>query len=232
MSVNTLQVTTTSRGLDDLVARLEQGGILASWEVSGECLAAALEQLEVDDRFDGALTDAMVDTLVMAEDAMTEGQSVAGALNRLVSLYNRARREGGLERVWRGRVADLTQDDLETELWLDLHEVLDLVADGDQDTAESWLEETSHRFQSAWARYESETVFFEDEITSETVLCHRFLKEGAGLWLEALLKLQSGQVDAEEVLRTAEQGQRLLVMVQVIEDELNSLDEKYFVNFN
>ena len=222
MLLEPVQVKTTARGLDDLIAQIEGGGVRKYWEVSRECLAAALEQLEFDDRFDGTLTDEMVDTLVLAEEVMADGQSAAGALNRLLALYNRARRSDDLERMWRGRVSDLTQEQLETELWLDLQELADLFGDGDLDTVEGWLEETAARFQSVWERYESDTVIFDEEITSETVLCHHFLKEGAGLWLEALLKLQSGQADLEDVIRTAEQGQRLLVTVQVMESELNS----------
>ena len=54
--------------------------------------------------------------------------------------------------------------------------------------------------------------------------CHRFLQEGTELWLEAIAEFRSGisgeGLCREKVLALAEEGQRYLVVVQLLEDEL------------
>ena len=83
-----------------------------------------------------------------------------------------------------------------------------------------------------WRGYELSVAVFEDEITTETVLCHRFLKQGLACWIRALEILKAGNFDPDKVLENAMEGQRLLVMVQIVEDEIAAAASKVFVHWN
>lgn len=135
-----------------------------------------------------------------------------------------------LETTYRERAAALLDEELDTELWVDLHDAVDLAMAGDFDSALDWLEETQARFQSVWNSYETNTCVYEDEITAESVIGHSLLKEGVGHWLAALELL--GEGDLEEVLVRAEFGQRLLVLVQILEEEAAAAEERFFLNWN
>ncbi len=135
-----------------------------------------------------------------------------------------------LESTYRERAGALLDEELDTELWVDLHDAVDFANQGDFDSALDWLEETQARFQAVWNSYETNTRVYEDEITAESVVGHSLLKEGVGHWLAALELL--GEGDLDEVLVRAEAGQRLLVFVQILEEEAAAAQERFFLNWN
>lgn len=117
-----------------------------------------------------------------------------------------------LEDRWRRTAANLTAGDLESGTWRDLHRALHAESVGRRDLVLRWLDQTEATILAAWEGYDSTTVLAE-EVTAESALGHHLLREGAEYWLDALAILREtlGQVDREEVLKQAEEGQRLLM---------------------
>ena len=219
-----------SNGLDTLVGQLENGGLFSlggSWQAWFD---GALSQLESDDSIDAALTDEMAECLDEALEAITLGSTCQPALNRLVSLYHRNQASLPLEAKWRRRAANLGAVQLESTTWEDLHVALDAAQSGRLAPVATWLEAVEQTFLSSWESYEQGDVL-EDEITTESVLCHRFLMEGTELWLEALAIFRDslgGPIDRAAVLQAAEAGQRLLILVQLLDQEAEEAMERFF----
>lgn len=224
----------SSTGLDSLVAALQNDGfaaLKASWQVWFE---QAAEQLECDDSFDPQLTDQMVDCLVEAEDALLSGGDANLALKRLVALYHSQAKLDSLEELWLFKASQLGTAQLETETWNDLHKALEAAQSGRTSLVERWLDCVEEEFLAAWEGYEATDVL-EEEITTESVLCHRFLLEGVEGWLEALTIFRETlgpELDRSAILRTAEQAQRLLILVQLLETEAEEALQRYFVHYN
>lgn len=213
-------VSTSGRGLDALVSQLEKGGVFSlglGWR--GWFENAAL-QLETDDTIDARLTDELAETLAEAEEAMVAGLNSQGALNRLVSLYYRNLESKPLEQRYREKAAGLGAVQLETRSWSDLHKALDAAEAGRLGLVTKWIDKVEETFLAAWDGYEGSDIL-EQEVTAESVLGHRLLREGVEGWLEALATFRDslGSVDRAAVLAQAEVGQRLLMVVQIVEQE-------------
>lgn len=216
----TLIENRTNAGLEALVRQLEEGGagsLGSGWQAWFE---AAAEQLETDDSIDARLTDEFAETLAEAEAALLGGWNSGPALNRLVSLYYRNLHSKPLEQRWRARAEGLGMVQLETRSWLDLHKALDAAVAGRLGLVRKWIDNVEATFLAAWESYEGSDIL-EAEVTIESVLGHRLLREGVEGWLEALAIFRDslGQVDRAAILAKAEIGQRLLIVVQVIEQE-------------
>ena len=213
----------SSTGLCDLVnlwTGSAQSNLESRWR---DRFSAAAEQLEIDDLIDSRLTDMMADCLAEAEEALDSGYDFRPALNRLCSLYHRNLESVPLETVWRRKAAHLGAVQLNSSSWGGLHAALDGAIRGELVKVAGWLEQMEEYFLNCWDNYENSDIL-ESEITTESVLCHRFLQEGIELWLEALAEfrdgLQTQSLCRTKVLALAEEGQRYLVVVQLLEDEL------------
>ena len=210
----------TTRGLDALVRQLELGGVASlgfSWQSWFEGAAA---QLESDDTIDVRLTDELAESLAEAEEALTTGYDCAPALRRLVRLYYRNQQGKPLETLWREKAANLGLVQLETSTWEDLHKALDAATAGRLDLVARWIDKVEETFLAVWESYQQSDIL-EQEVTAESVLGHRLLREGIEGWLAALAQFRATltAVDRAAVLAQAEVGQRLLMVVQVIEQE-------------
>ncbi len=225
-----LTLITTQNGLDNLVAQLEKGGLFSltgSWQAWFD---AASAQLEVDDSIDSRLTDEMADCLGEAEEAITQGYTSQPALNRLVSLYHRNQESLPLELKWRRRAAGLGLAQLESNTWEDLHAALDAAQAGRTSSVARWLDLVEQHFLNSWESYEDGDVL-EEEVTTESVLCHRFLMEGTELWLDALSTFREslgGAIDRASILELAEAGQRNLILVQILDQEAEEAMDRFF----
>ncbi len=125
------------------------------------------------------------------------------------------------EEEWLTRARNLGSALLESPVWNDLHEAVDALEQGHWQAVEQWVDVVEKRFFSTWEAYESGDIL-DEEISTESVLCHRFLMDGTELWLDALSDLREGiggQIDRGKILGRAEAGQRLLVLVQLLNDE-------------
>lgn len=219
-----------SNGLDNLVGQLEKGGLFSlsgSWQAWFD---GAVAQLESDDSIDAGLTDQMAECLEEAQEAIAGGFTCQPALNRLVSLYHRNQAALPLEAKWRRRAANLGAVQLESSTWNDLHMALDAAQSGRLAPVSAWLDAVEQSFLSSWESYEQGDVL-ESEITTESVLCHRFLMEGTELWLEALSTFRDSlgsPIDRAAVLQAAEAGQRLLILVQLLDQEAEEAMDRFF----
>lgn len=204
--------------LGQLIGQLEQR------EINGLCwptwLQSATEQLETDDSIDARLTDELAETLAEADDALASGRNATGPLNRIVSAYRRAEQARPLEQRYREKAAGLGIVQLESRTWDDLNKALDAADAGRLKLVGRWIDSVEESFLAAWESYEHSDILA-DEITAESVLGHRLLREGIEGWLEALAELRDtlGQHDRRTILAQAEQGQRLLMVVQIVEQE-------------
>lgn len=140
-----------------------------------------------------------------------------------------------LEEQWLERADNLTCSDIDTELFSDLRLALEAARGGRIALVVRWLDQTEARFISIWEEYESGDVL-EEEVTAESVLGHRFLLEGVEGWLDALgtfrEELETGAVNAEDILECAEYAQRRLVLLQLLEKEAEEALQRYFVCYN
>ncbi len=225
-----LTLVNNQNGLDNLVGQLEKGGLFSltgSWKAWFD---AAVAQLETDDSIDSRLTDEMADCLGEAEEAITQGYNCQPALNRLVSLYHRNQDSLPLELKWRRRAAGLGAVQLDSATWEDLHLALDAAQAGRIAPVPKWLDAVEQNFLTSWESYEEGDVL-EEEITTESVLCHRLLMEGTELWLDAIATFRDslgGSIDRDSVLELAEAGQRLLILVQILDQEAEEATDRFF----
>ncbi len=118
------------------------------------------------------------------------------------------------EKIWRDEAERLPPSALRTELYEELRSMLALREVGDLETPEAWISEMEDLFESEYARSEAEAE--ETGSADEPViLAELFLSEGVEGWFEAFHLFREGAPDAE-VLEAAEEGQRLLVLVQLM----------------
>lgn len=134
-----------------------------------------------------------------------------------------------LETVWREKAQNLGLAQLETSTWEDLHKALDAAASGRRALVSKWIDTVEDTFLKTWESYEKSDVL-EHEVTAESVLGHRFLQEGIEGWLEALAafreSLETG-LNRSEILAAAETAQRLLIVVQMVEQESQSVVDHF-----
>lgn len=220
MSHTLTPTVATSRGLDALIGQLESGGVSLLGRSWSAWFQSAAEQLECDDTIDPRLTDELAESLAEAEELIRSGRNSAPALNHLLSLYRQAQEGKPLEQRWREKAAGLGLVQLETRTWEDLHKALDAAEAGRLSLVGRWIDTVEETFLATWDEYEQSDVL-EEEITAESVLGHRLLREGVEAWLEALALFRAnlGHPDRTGILALAEEGQRLLVVVQVVQLE-------------
>lgn len=206
-------------GLTTLVQEIASGNratVVASWTLWYE---QALDQLESDDAFDAHTTDLLAESLENIDAALAGEQSVELAFGNLLSLYRT--RQQSVESRWRQKAAGLGRVQLETELWSDLNRALEAASLGKKDLVAHWLETTRSTFEDAWQNYRNADILL-FEVTEESQAGHRLLGEGIAHWCDALELFRTGlasSIDRGTVLAKAEAGQRLLVGLQVIEQE-------------
>jgi len=88
-----------------------------------------------------------------------------------------------------------------------------------------YLDPKRQLLEEAWARYER-TPVLSSEITAETIVGHRLLQESIELWMQALDLVEQATETGQpfsEALALAEQGNRLLVAVERLNDRTQSL---------
>ena len=207
-----------ANGLEALVQRLQVGGmasITASWQSWFE---RAAWQLENDDSLDVRLSDAIAEKLAEASEALERGYDGSSSLHGLVSLYQQGQ---SVESRWSRRAQGLTWDQLQTVTFKDLQKALDAAEKKSFKLVRAWLDRVEQRLFSTWESYET-SVVLPDEVTTESVLGHRYLSQGIEGWLEALAELretlESG-VDRVSVLGRAEAAQRFLLTMQIEQDQ-------------
>lgn len=178
----------------------------------------------MDDSIEPHLADSLADALVEAEEALQIGHRPDEPLSRLVNLFAQA----NLKARWTTRSETLRSQDLQSSMWDDLHKALD-AATASPAVVEAWVDWAEGEFLSQWERYESSDVQ-PQEVTIESVLGHQFLQSGVEHWLEALFELKEtlpSGIDSASILAQAEAGQRLLVTVQVIEEERRNVQKSF-----
>jgi len=210
--------------LELLVDRLQVGGpgsLGSAWE---GWFAQALDQLEADDSIEAHLADSIAEALSQTEDALREGRRADGEVQHLIRLVTEAR----VEKRWREKAQNLRPEQLRSTTFDDLHKALD-AASHSPALVEAWIDLTEAELLSLWDGYEAGDVL-PSEVTIESMLGHEFLSEGLEEWLTALAELRDclgGELDRAAILARAEAGQRLLVAVQVIEQERRNLRETF-----
>lgn len=212
------------QGLDLLVDRLQSGGVTSLGTAWGSWFQQALEQLEMDESIEAHLADSMAEALCLAEEALSAGQRPDAALQSLVALVQQAR----VEKRWREKARNLTTEQLRSTNFDDLHKALD-AAEHSPDLVEDWIDHTEVELLALWESYESSDVLA-TEVTIESILGHEFLSAGLEEWLTALAELREslqGQLHRASILARAEAGQRLLVAIQVIEEERRNKRETF-----
>lgn len=222
-------------GLDLLAEGLtdESKGIVTPETLLG-LIEASLEQLEIDDTIAPDVTDALVDSLVEAQELFQEGAEPWSALEAMLGLYHQAKEQKSYQELWQDKLDAFTVQDLRTELWDNFQEACRMVQALKGHLLASWIELKISDFQSRQKAYAA-LVVAQHEITMESELCHSFLRTGIQSWLNALESLRSAALtggDTENCLKLAEIGQRHLLAVQKFEAEALLLESRYFVNFN
>lgn len=192
------------------VADLETADLL---EVRGLVSAATRSLLEDDPR----LPD-----LQICEEELWQGAMPLERLQMLVSNWESYEQpetvpEGVLlEQEFRRMAAELPEQEWATDAYHGALRAIEAFEAGDDDALENWSRALSQRLDSAWAGY-SDVPLMPEEVTAETVVGHRLLKEGFQGWFDAqeLLILTAEQGgDFGEGLVRAEEASRLLVAVQ------------------
>lgn len=210
-----------THGLDALVKEIEFGSkasVVASWSRWYE---QAISQLENDDTIDARYTDALAEELDNIDAALADQHNAESAFRGLLNLYHSHEQAVTVEARWHRKIAGLGALQLETELWNDLHRALAAAEAGKRDLVAHWLDDRATDFRAAWSNYRNSDVLL-CEVTEESRAGHRLLGEGISAWLEAIVTFRAGlcsTVDKAAVLSKAETGQRLLVGLQVIEQE-------------
>lgn len=126
-----------------------------------------------------------------------------------------SRPKRSVEERWRSRLLNLAPRQWQTDTWHDLCEALDLIEEGDTESAKDWIDETRSRFEPAFLAAQDRSSDY-GLVLSEAELSERFLREGVRDWWRALDLLEQG-APAEVILQKAETGQRLLIGVQMLE---------------
>lgn len=118
------------------------------------------------------------------------------------------------EKFWREEASLFPPSALRTELYEELRSMLALRELGDLETPTDWLKDMEDYFESEYGQSELEV----EECDSQDALvdlAELFLAEGVEGWLEAFHQFREGVPDAE-VLQSAEQGQRMLLLVGLL----------------
>lgn len=230
--MNTVVLEKTTAGTQglDLIASLVRRGTrittLDPW------IESAFNQLETDDSISCETTDQLADLLEHAQELTAQGLSPVAPLQTLCRIYYP---QHCLETVWAQCADDLTEEDLDSETWQEFAWALDALTEQDWETARDWVEEMADLYIGVWNEYEDMSIL-PSEVTQESVLGHKYLKQGVAHWLQALQLIQDGidkgRLDLCRIKGEAESGQRLLLTVQIMEQEQQNNEKFYFANWN
>ncbi len=204
-------------GLDLLVNLIRRGAPIQNLELWVE---RAFHQLESDDSIDAETADRSAVALENLLLASQSEASIAPYLGELVIAYGSS---PDLATAWEIRRRTLGEEEIRTELWDDFEDALACLREGDPESAALWVEELAQSFSQARDDYYGIQVL-EEEICLESVLGHRFLKEGIDSWLQAMTSLresiEQGIDRLNEIVGLARDGQRSLMVVQLLEKEI------------
>ncbi len=188
-------------------------------------LASAVEQLENDDSWGDKLTDKIADALAQIEEDFTHKGEAGSAIARLEYLYSHGRASQQLERDWSDRLLSLSRDELRSGSWSDLEKALKHAKRGNFQVVAGWLARTERRFLSTIEQYDQLPIT-EAEVTTETVLAHKYLNSGVEYWLSSLALFEEtmGTPDfcEQSILQLAEKGQKHLVAVSLLNREVSN----------
>jgi hypothetical protein len=102
----------------------------------------------------------------------------------------------------------LAYEDWHTELYAAFEEALR------SDELDGLITQTRGRIEEAWESY-CQTPVTDEEVTAQTVVGHRILREGFETWHEALDEAEAADGSVDQALALAQAGNRLLIAVQV-----------------
>ena len=114
------------------------------------------------------------------------------------------------EDQWRALARNYPLSALRSELYEELCSALSLRREGQLEEVDSWLDEGEEVFEQ---EYETSLEGEDPEPEELVLLAEMFSSEGVEAWMEAFEKLRQGDSD-EEVLFTAQRGQRYLLLVK------------------
>ena len=118
-----------------------------------------------------------------------------------------------LDRELRQRAQALNEGQWCTSTYLEFEEALA----GSADSLATQLERLHLQFENAWESYSAQPIL-ESELTAESAVTHGLLKDGIAGWLEAIV--QAGEGEHSLALERAEEANRLLVVLQLYERQL------------
>lgn len=199
------------------VADLETADLI---QVRGMVAAAARSLLEDDPRWP---------EMRACEDELWQGTMPVDALGRLVANWEAYEQPAVvpdgvlLEQEFRRAASELPEQEWATDAYQGALRAIEAYEAGDDDALENWSRALSERLETAWNQY-SEVPVLSEEITAETVVGHRLLKEGFQGWYDAqelLILAAEEDGDFEEGLARAEEASRLLVAVQQLASRVN-----------
>lgn len=126
------------------------------------------------------------------------------------------RKTSEMESYWRDRAASLADRDIHTDLWLELSEALLCVEEGETEAVQEWSEQKAAKILASYRKLEQMAhLTAGEEINEEAALSRQLLLEGLEYWLQALKALEESK-PSHLVCALAEEGQRLLIIVQKI----------------
>ena len=164
----------------------------------------------------------MAEALLEVRDGLMAFESVEQPLSKLNSLYVNGIAAQNLQEEWTSRGRALEMPRLETTVLSDLRKAVVALRAGRIGLVLNWVERTEARFLEVAERYEN-LVVTENEVTIQSVLLHRFFLSGVECWLEALALLGDSEpltVNAEQILEKAIEGQRKMVLVAILGQEM------------
>ncbi len=132
-----------------------------------------------------------------------------------------------LERQTRELADNLGDDQWRTSSFLDLEKSVEAYLDGGEETSLlDALDEMTDRLEQSYKPYRESTIL-NSELSTESYVGHKLLKAGMEHWLMAIEILsQEESVDEElacrEALTQAEQGNRLLIAVQMLNAQVQA----------
>ena len=232
MSQLVLERVENHRGLDQLVQCVQRGTPLSGLS---RWLDKALLQVEHDESLDPHISDDFVSIIEATSEAHTAGLATAPYLQLLAELHRKSHQAPSLQSQWAQKRADFADQDIETDMWVDFLDALELAKEGDTDSCYDWLSEQEECFLAVWSEYEGQSIL-DSEITSESALGHAYLRDGVETWLEAIAMLKDsleiGQPDLDTVKAKAREAQCYLVAVQLLEEKVQADRQFYFSHHN
>lgn len=128
-----------------------------------------------------------------------------------------------LEEELRGIAVGIGREHWCTENYERLERAVNAFLEGGEEAA-FWdtIDSLSTGIESAHAQYSS-THILPKEVTLESQVVHKLLCEGIEIWKAALDSLRDGEEpDWDWLMQTAEEGNRLLIAVQIFEERVRS----------